>query len=465
MEGIIFTLVKVGIGGFLAFLWLRHLTRRPQGTPLQKAEQLSFWTAALATTAALCTGPGTYDLIPAHGPATAGAADELARSLEPALWLAVVYGAGLRLWKQNPGSLNRATTAARPGTLLTVAAALAAAELYGLVKLGAVPGLAPSGSTPGLRSGAELQPFFFTTLGSTVAVCAAFYVVCQLRKVPEGLEDSNAGLLRAMWTNRIIRSAIAVLTGVGAQAIWHAIQAGALDDRALLPLLLPALFLLQRPSSLQFAAPGPKKPAMDKLHRQLMFSGATSSAVAWCGVLALAAGLWAGWLDALPAVWLVAGLALVLLLVQLAFFLHGRWASGQEPAEGRLPLPGWVWAGTGLALVWALYGLFIVDGLSGERWLAAAAVVFLLLAGAGYLWLVRGIRLEPRLDGELGPWFGQVLQWRGVQVVAAALVAVPVGSFAGSWAVAVVALAILMVPPSMVVAVPRRARAQFKGIE
>ena len=260
----------IAVGAAFAYLFLRYLAWSPRGVdPRNSARSHAFWTALIALFASTSANLAGIAAVPApmdiqyDGDAAVLAgeaapwAERLATVVAPALWLGLLYVLAQFTWPRPNGRVRTATLAPRtlrnhlPRRLAgvfagsAVVALAAAAWAWGSPAVAPVPAtvredrtadgaLIGSFSVPGSDGylpGTDVAPLLLLGVALLVAAVWGAAETIVRRSQLGGLSDADNAAVRAVALNRLLRTAVlvvtlftgaAVFTRCGAeQALWR----------------------------------------------------------------------------------------------------------------------------------------------------------------------------------------------------------------------------------------------------
>ncbi len=478
----------IAIGAALIYLWLRLVAQQDNRPALTRARSHSFWCALIAFF--VCTSGSAGDLKDTVIESDIGVA-EVIDAINPGLWLLLIYLLGLYSWPKSVTAVRAAsleprsvfTPVPRALSLIAVLVFLGSATVLFFIRdvagyraqfavetFDSTGGGTIQSAQEGLAEAATLIPLYalnLASLGLALVIAAALIL---FRKPLGSLTPHDNQVIRAVWLNRLFRTAILGFAAVGVAALqykssWllniypeadtYRIWQNAGNFAMLLIFILVAAWA----PPANFAKNSDKVPASAFLRmRENLFSlGFITTALS---LLVLALMPWSRQSeisfetrpgeDAPQVMMMLVGFAALYLALNAGYlgYLHHSSKAVHHQARNTRNLPRYVYVLAGILIIGS--GYLLLNPPLKYFWglvkvgpaFALLMVLAVVVLTAGYIWWTRRASLPWQVSAEQEIWYRRVLEFRALRTGTAAILMMPGWGYAPApylWAAAAIA--------------------------
>ncbi|GAA1870782.1 hypothetical protein GCM10009715_17130 [Paeniglutamicibacter psychrophenolicus] len=212
---------------FIYFLLRFFVSNATHGNRARNISSHAFWTAVIALFASGVSGlDGLWSIPDTPVPGDPGTASRIITAASPGLWLGLIYVLGQFTWPRHLQPVRSASLQVRSVAGLIpklMAGLLVLAALLAGVAIAVAwndPGAAQlSADMSGTLPGHRVAPYLAGGLGTVLASTLAVIVLVVKRPPLQTLSTEENDTLRRIWINRLLRTAVIVVSGFGAMAL------------------------------------------------------------------------------------------------------------------------------------------------------------------------------------------------------------------------------------------------------
>lgn len=478
----------IAIGAAVIYLWLRIVAQQDNRPALTRARSHSFWCALIAFF--VCTSGSPGDLKDTVTHSEIGVA-EVMDAINPGLWLLLIYLLGLYSWPKSVTAVRAASLEPRsvftplPRALSLIAVLVffgSATALFFIRDVAGYPsqfavetfdstggGGTIQSAQAGLAEAATLIPLYALSLASLGFALLVATALIMFRKPLGSLTPHDNQVIRAVWLNRLLRTAILGFAAVGVAALqykssWllnlypeadaYRLWQNVGNFAMLLIVILVAAWA--PPSNYVKNADTVPSSAFSRMRDNLFSLGFITTALS---LVVLAMMPWSMQTEvsfntrpgetAPQVMILLVGFAALYLALNAGYlgYVHHSSKSVHHLARNVQNLPRYVYVLAGILIIGSGYLLINPPlnyfwGLVKVGSTFALFMVFAVLAlTAGYIWWARRASLPWQVSAEQEIWYRRVLEFRALRTGTAAILMMPGWGYAPApylWAAAVV---------------------------
>lgn len=478
----------IAIGASLIYLWLRLVAQQDDRPALTRARSHSFWCALIAFF--VCTSGSAGDLKDTVLGSDIGVAEVL-DAINPGLWLLLIYLLGLYSWPKSVTAVRAASLEPRsvftplPRALSLIAGLVflgSATALFFIRDVAGYPeqfavetfdstggGGTIQSAQNGLAAAATLIPLYALNLASLGLALLIAAAIILFRQPLGSLTPHDNQVIRAIWLNRLFRTAILGFAAVGAGALQYKsswllnlypeADAYRLWQNIANFTMLPIFILVAAwapPTNFGKNAGTVPSSAFSRMRENLFSLGFITTALSLV-VLALMPLSRQSEVsfetlpgeDAPQVMLLLVGFVALYLVLNAGYlgYVHQSSKSIHHQARNVRNLPRYIYVVAGILILGS--GYLLINPPLKYFWglvkvgptFALLMVLAVLMLTAGYIWWTRRVSLPWQVNAEQEIWYRRVLEFRALRTGTAAILMMPGWGYAPApylWAAAVV---------------------------
>ena len=478
----------IAIGAALIYLWLRLVAQQDNRPALTRARSHSFWCALIAFF--VCTSGSAGDLKNTVTGTDIGVA-EVIDAINPGLWLLLIYLLGLYSWPKSVTAVRAASLEPRsvftplPRALSLIAVLVffgSATALFFIRDVAGYPaqfavetfdstggGGTLQSAQEGLAEAATLIPLYSLSLASLGLALLIATALILFRKPLGSLTPHDNQVIRAVWLNRLLRTAILGFATVGVAALqykssWLLNLYPEADDYRIwqnvgnFAMLLIFILVAAWAPPANFVKNADTVPssAFSRMRENIFSLGFITTALSLVGMALMP---WSRQAeisfdtrpgeDAPQVMLLLAGFVALYLALNAGYlgYVHHSSKSVHHQARNIRNLPRYVYILAGILII--VSGYLLINPPLKYFWglvkvgptFALLMVLAVLVLTAGYIWWARRVSLPWQVSAEQEIWYRRVLEFRALRTVTAAIIMMPGWGYAPApylWAAAVI---------------------------